>query len=167
MIFLTVGTTKFTFNRLIKAVARILLDMDSDEKLVAQIGPNNYRFKYKNKETFSEAAFDKMVKYLSRARVVIGHGGFGTSLLGITYSKNKPLVVPRSKEFGEHVDDHQIYLAKYLAEKELVKVALPNDDLESTLLDYLAFPPKNNSKKLYTNKKMLIENLTKYTERIK
>lgn len=47
MIFLTVGTTKFLFPRILQAIDQALILSGTKEKLIAQIGPNKYRFAFK------------------------------------------------------------------------------------------------------------------------
>jgi len=166
MIFLTVGTTKFPFSRLIKAVDEALVNLKLGEKLIAQVGDNKYQFSYQNKEIFSEVPFPKMIFYLSRARVVIAHGGVATILLALKYAKNKPLVVPRSKKFNEHIDSHQIFFSKFLAEKKLIKVAFPDENLFAVIGDYLRHPQKLSPKKRASSRKKLIKKLIGYTESI-
>ena len=166
MIFLTVGTTQFPFHRFIRAVDNVLLSTNRNEKLIAQVGRCTYRISYKNKKVCIDASYDELIQYMKRARVVLGHGGFGTALLGIRYSRNKIFVVPRSKGLGEHVDDHQIYLSQYLEEKKLIKMALPSDDLEGLLSSYVASPQRNLPQNLFVTRTRLINNLTQYTEAI-
>jgi UDP-N-acetylglucosamine transferase subunit ALG13 len=51
---------------------------------------------------------------MRNADVVIGHCGCGTALAAFGAGK-RPLLVPREVAYGEHVDDHQVYLADELA----------------------------------------------------
>lgn len=166
MIFLTLGTTKFPFLRLLEAVDKALLDLAIKEKLIAQIGPNPPKFNFKNRQIYKELPFNKMIHYLSHSRVVITHGGVGTLLLALKYCQNKPLVVPRSKDWGEHVDDHQAFLAKFLNDKGLIEVAFPEDDLKVRIKKFLLVPQRLSFKKGREEAKQLIRKLIAYTERI-
>lgn len=166
MIFLTVGTTKFPFQRMLKMVDQALIASGTREELVAQIGPNNYQFSYQNTKTFSEVSFSKMVSYLSRARVVITHGGAGTIFLALKYAKGKPLVFPRSKKFNEHVDDHQVFLAQFLEKQNLIKAFFPGEDLKEKIAHCVEFPEKLPLKKRTLPSRRLTEKLVEYTESI-
>lgn len=167
MIFLTVGTTKFPFVRLLQAVDRALISSGLKENLIVQVGPNAYQFHYQNIKSFLEIPFPKMISYLSRARLVITHGGAGTIFLALKYAKNKSLVIPRSKKFNEHVDDHQIFLAKFLKKKKLIEAVFPDEDLATRIGDYLKFPEKLPPKRRAADLKKLVKKLIDYTESIR
>ena len=167
MIFLTVGTTKFPFSRLLKGVDKALVSSETKEKLIAQTRSNIFKFSYQNTEKFSEIPFPKMIFFLSRARTVITHGGAGTILLALKYTKNKPLVVPRSKRLNEHIDDHQIFFTKFLKKKGLIEAIFPGENLVDRIGHYLQFPEKLPSEKKTSDLRRLVEKLIEYTESIK
>ena len=166
MIFLTVGTTKFPFNRLLKAVDCALLDLDKKEKLIAQIGESRYNFRYKNAEIFKEISFDKMIFYFEKGRVIIAHGGLGTISLALKFGKNKPLIVPRSKRFKEHVDDQQIFLAEFFKKKGLIETVLPEESLKEEVAHYIKSPDKPAKKARPSSLEKMIKQLIDYTEGI-
>lgn len=167
MIFLTVGTTKFPYIRLLELIDEVMDGLDTKEKLIAQVGPNHHQFTYQSTETFKELRFDKLINFVTRARVVIIHGGLGSVLLAIQHCKNKPLMVPRSKVFGEHVDDHQIFLAWFLKKKGSVEAVFPEDNLKAKMSDYIIFPKKIVSKLDLRARGRLVKSLKSYTESIK
>lgn len=68
---------------------------------------------------------------IQAADVVVAHSGIG-SALGVLGMGKVPVLVPRSAARGEHVDDHQIGIARELADRDLA-VYREVDDL--TLLD--------------------------------
>lgn len=115
MIFVTLGSQKFQFNRLLKAVD----ELETNEEIFAQIGysdykPENYRYKeFLDRDEFG-AAMDK-------ADVVITHGGTGAIISAIKKRK-KVIAVPRLAKYGEHVDNHQIELIKQFKELNLIYV---------------------------------------------
>lgn len=165
MIFLTVGTTHFGFERLLKAVDEALLELGKKELLVAQTGSNKYVFSYPYLECFQEISFGKVVDLLSKSRLVICHGGLGTVFLGLNYCRNKPIVFPRVKKFNEHVDDHQLFFVKHLGTKNLIKVVFPEDDLPKKLKGFILTPEKNDfSPKEAENS--LANNLITYTQKL-
>jgi UDP-N-acetylglucosamine--N-acetylmuramyl-(pentapeptide) pyrophosphoryl-undecaprenol N-acetylglucosamine transferase len=70
---------------------------------------------------------------MREADVVVAHAGVGTALAALDMGK-RPVLVPRRRAQGEHVDDHQTQLASELARREL-SVSVEADDL--TLDDLL------------------------------
>jgi len=168
MIFLTIGTTEFTFDRLLKAVDEAMCNLRLNEQLIVQSGVGDYQFKYPNVKVFKDLPFNKMVDYLKNARVVITHGGPATIFLALKHSKNKPLIIPRLPEFKEHVNNHQEIFAKFLNQKKMIKAILLPENLEEQIGDYLKKPafPLREAKKNDTYEK-LVRNLISYTESFK
>jgi len=164
MIFLTLGTTSYPFKRLLGGVDQALISLKSKEILFAQIGVNDYHFRYPHVREFREIPFGRMINLIMSSRVVVAHGGFGTALLCLSYSKHKPVLVPRIKKLGEHVDDHQVFLVDYLAEKKLAKGILPQDNFIEKLVDFLKYPQAVISMK--SDRQKLIEKLCDYTNKL-
>jgi len=164
MIFVTVGTTKFSFDRLLKAVDKVMQNLKSKEKLVVQKGTSRYLFKYLNLKTFKEIPYNKMISYFKKARVIVTSGGPASTFQALKYGKNKPLVVPRSKKLGEHVDEHEIFFVHFLEERGDVEVAFPNDNLPEKLKGYLLSPSRSKKKEIIVASKNLIKKLIGYTE---
>lgn len=161
MILVTVGTTKFPFNRLLKLVDKALLEIKGKkEKLIVQKGISEYQFQYKNKKVFNEVSYSKFIFYLKKARVVITHGGPGTIFLSLKHNKNKPLVLPRLRKFGEHTDDHQLFFARFLKRKNLVEIIFNKNQI----ITYLNNPQKNIYKKKLIPDNKLIKKLIEFTE---
>jgi len=105
LIFITVGSQKFQFNRLLKDMDKLVEFGVIEEKIFAQIGYSDYKPKnYKFKEFLSRDEFNNI---MSNSSKVITHGGTG-AILGAIKSGKKVIAVPRLKVLGEHVDDHQI-----------------------------------------------------------
>lgn len=163
MIFLTVGTTKFPFGRILEMVDKVMLKSQSTEDLIVQAGRSNYQFKYSKAQIFKEIPFGRMIFYLKKTRVVVTHGGPATIFLALKYNKNKPLVVPRTKKFGEHVDDHEIFFARFLRKEGKVEAVFPQEDLSLRIKDYLCQPKKSLKKEKVIPVKKLIARLIDYT----
>lgn len=68
-----------------------------------------------------------LTQAMREADVVISHAGVGTALAALEVGKC-PLLVPRRLSLGEHVDDHQIQVARELRNRGLV-VSVEADDL--------------------------------------
>lgn len=117
MIFITLGSQKFQFNRLLRAVDRLTASGDIDDEIFAQIGysdyrPENYRFKeFLDRQEFSDMT--------DRADIVITHGGTG-AIIGALKKKKKVIAVPRRAKNKEHVDDHQRQLVKEFGDLNLI-----------------------------------------------
>lgn len=156
MIFVTVGTTKFPFDRLLKAVDETMLAWSLKEEIVIQKGTSNYQFNYLNKKVFKEVSFDKMISYFKKARVVVTSGGPASVFLALKYGKNKPLIVPRSGRLGEHVDEHEVLFGKFLKSKKNAIVVLPNGDLIKQVFCYLATPiPNDRNRELVVSPRLI------------
>ena len=65
---------------------------------------------------------------IASADVVIAHSGVGTIITAI--HAEKPIIVfPRLAKYKEHVDDHQLDIAKAFEMKKYVLCCYENDDL--------------------------------------
>lgn len=116
MIFVTVGTNEAPFDRLLRAIDEL---GDLGEPLLVQTAgaPVNPR----NARCVDFLPYDEMVTSMREASSVVTHAGVGSVLTALTAGK-RPVVVPRLRQFGEAVDDHQVEFARRLAETGLVTV---------------------------------------------
>lgn len=113
MIFITLGSQKFQFDRLLKIVDELLID----EEIFAQIGYSNYKPQNYNYTEFLDR--DEFSEIMSKAHIVITHGGTGAIIAAIKKGK-KVIAIPRLAKYGEHVDDHQIQLIEQFKDLELI-----------------------------------------------
>lgn len=107
MIFITLGSQKFQFNRLLQAVDRLVGDGIITEPVFAQTGYSNYK-----PEHYEFAAFldqDEFSREMDGAEIVITHGGTG-AIIGAVKKGKKVIAVPRLAKYGEHVDNHQLQI---------------------------------------------------------
>ncbi|RHO21535.1 PssE/Cps14G family polysaccharide biosynthesis glycosyltransferase [Amedibacterium intestinale] len=128
MIFITLGSQKFQFNRLIKKIDELVANEIFNDVIFAQIGYSDYipkNYKYSN---FLDQ--EKFKEYMKKSDIVITHSGTGAIMSAIKAGK-KTIVVPRLKKFEEHVDDHQIQIAKEFENLNLVVACYDIEDLES------------------------------------
>jgi UDP-N-acetylglucosamine transferase subunit ALG13 len=130
VIFVSVGTNEARFDRLLRAVAALVLD---DEVVVqhghsARLGPPRARL-------VDFLRFDEMVDHIRSARVVVTHAGVGSVMVSLANGK-RPVVVPRRKAFAEAVDDHQLQLGRRLARAGLVTLAAEPDALGDALAQH-------------------------------
>jgi UDP-N-acetylglucosamine transferase subunit ALG13 len=127
MIFVSVGTHEAPFDRLLRAVDELRLD----EELIVQYGPSAVRCDRATE--FDYLPFDEVVELVRRARVVVTHAGVGSVMLALSNEK-RPVVMARLERFGEHVDDHQLELARRLAEAGLVDLVEDDQTLSAALV---------------------------------
>lgn len=114
MIFVTVGTHEQQFDRLIKEVNRLRRNEDIAEDVIAQTGFSTYEPESCQWSRFFP--YEKMCEYVAEARIVITHGGPSSFLAPLQIGK-VPIVVPRQKRFGEHVNDHQVEFCRAVKER--------------------------------------------------
>jgi UDP-N-acetylglucosamine transferase subunit ALG13 len=120
MIFVVIGTEKFPFNRLVESLDRLVEAHDITDEVFVQTGSCTYLPRHCIWKPF--ISFGEMCKNIESANLVIAHAGAGTTLLCIQLGK-WPILVPRQKKFGEHVDDHQVSFAKKFEAIGLASVA--------------------------------------------
>ncbi|MBP3326777.1 MAG: glycosyltransferase [Coprococcus sp.] len=114
MIFVTVGTHEQPFDRLIECVDNLKRDGVITEDVVLQTGYSTYEPKYCTWQKLYP--YQQMIKLVDEARIVITHGGPSSFIMPLQIGKT-PIVVPRRHEFNEHVNDHQVYFSKSVAER--------------------------------------------------
>ena len=117
MIFVTVGTTHYQFDRLLSAVA----ELDTGQELIVQRGPS--RVPLDNARVTDFLSFDELNQHVRDAEVVIMHAGVGSIMIALSLGK-RPVVVPRLQRFGEAVDDHQVQVATQLHQAGRVRAVL-------------------------------------------
>lgn len=150
MIFITLGSQKFQFNRLLKAADQLKLG----KEIFAQIGYSDYRpISYPYKTFMDKNEFEEM---MDKADVVITHGGTG-AIIGAVKKRKKVIAVPRLKKYGEHVDDHQLQLVEQFRKLNLI-YACEDMDLKKAL----EIVNKTEYKRYHSNTNRIIESLEEY-----
>ena len=155
-IFVALGTHKQQFNRLLRALDDLAENKALDAEIFAQIGSSDYEPK-----NFPFKRFLNPKEYEQRMRnadIVISHAGAGSIITALKYEK--PLVVvPRLKRFGEHTNDHQIDLAKALAERHKVLAVFDLKELPKAIEKAKHFKPETES-----DRAKLIARIRKFLE---
>ena len=158
MIFITLGSQKFQFNRLLKALDDLVEEGAIQEEVFAQIGysdykPRNYEFKeFLDRDEFAEME--------GKAEIVITHGGTG-AIIGAVKKGKKVIAVPRLAKYGEHVDDHQLQLIEQFEKLNLI---CPCRKLEN-LRNALNIVKNTKYKKHISNTKIIIKNIEQFIEK--
>ena len=113
MIFVTVGTHEQAFNRLVEYMDKWA--GEHDEEVIIQTGFSTYE--PKNCQWSKLYPYSEMVEMVDKARIVITHGGPSSFIMPLQVGKI-PIVVPRKKEFDEHVNDHQVDFSNQVAKRQ-------------------------------------------------
>lgn len=125
MIFVTVGTHEQAFDRLLKKIDELKRDGLIEDDVIMQTGFSTYEPKYCQWKKL--LPYQKMREYVDVARIVITHGGPASFIMPLRVGK-VPIVVPRQKQYDEHVNDHQLEFAHNVAER--MGTIIPVDDVE-------------------------------------
>ena len=147
MVFVTVGSQKFQFNRLIKAVDALAASGAVDGGAFAQTGACTYVPKNMGHEAFLDR--EGFQARMTACDTVITHGGTG-AIIGAVKAGKKVIAVPRLAKFGEHVDDHQKEIVAQFAEMGLIEPCMDPAELPEAYArvqakDYL--PYKSNTER--------------------
>lgn len=105
MIFVTVGSRNYPFDRLFKKLDELYENGTLTEPMFAQIGTSTYKPKhYEFKDFISPEDF---VEKINEADIVVSHGASGSIMKALNAGK-KVIAVTRLEKYGEHINDHQI-----------------------------------------------------------
>ncbi len=128
-VVVTLGFNNYGFPRLIDA---LLKAVPSDAEVLWQTGSTDVsgrgiacRPQLPQRELF-EAMCD--------ADVVVAHAGVGSAIMAMRAGRS-PVLVPRRRAHGEHVDDHQVQIVTELGRSGLVQPCEPEDLTEDFLLE--------------------------------
>ena len=112
----TVGTLEYPFERMVRKVAAIL---SADAEVVWQVGPAQVGDLAIDARRSVPSA--ELAEAIAGADLVIAHAGTGSALAAFE-AGHCPVLIPRERAHGEHVDDHQHQTAAYLDRLDLAVV---------------------------------------------
>ncbi|MCM3174500.1 PssE/Cps14G family polysaccharide biosynthesis glycosyltransferase [Paenibacillus sp. MER 99-2] len=146
---MVLGTQRFQFNRLLKAIDNLIEEGKLPSDVLVQSGYSEYKPRhYQHKPFFNQ---EEMNEHIAKSKFVLSHAGVGVITSALQMNK-KVIVMPRRKDQGEHVDNHQLEIAKVFQDKGYIWVAQNEDELSALIsnLDQLDFKPyvKSNSQLL-------------------
>lgn len=125
MIFVTVGSRSYPFDRLFKKIDELYEEGVLTDSMFAQIGTSTYKPKhYEYKDFISPEEFAVKIK---GADIVVSHGASGSIMKALNAGK-KVITVTRLEKYGEHINDHQIQNNEAFSSNKYVLMA----DLELT-----------------------------------
>lgn len=105
LIFVTVGSRNYPFDRLFKKLDELYEDGILKEPLFAQIGTSKYQPKHYDYKDFITQ--EEFLEKIETADIVVSHGASGSIMKALNAGK-KVIAVTRLKKYGEHINDHQI-----------------------------------------------------------
>ena len=121
MIFVTVGTHEQPFDRLVEYMDNWA--GNNKEEVIIQTGFAKYKpIHCKWRDFYPYAVMKEMV---SDARIVITHGGPSSFIMPLQMGKT-PIVMPRMKQFNEHVNDHQVSFSHAVADRQKNIIVVDN-----------------------------------------
>lgn len=140
MIYVTLGTQKFNFNRLLEYVDRAIIDGVIREDVIVQTGYSDYKpVNYKSIDFIEKHKIDEIIL---KSRFIISHGGSGNIIEAL--KKNKKIIaIPRDSDLNEHIDNHQFELVKKLTELNVIMKANNYEELIECInnIDRTEFKP--------------------------
>lgn len=130
LIFITLGSQKFQFNRLLKEVDKLIEKGLVKEEVYAQTGYSDYKPKNYSYENFMDR--NTFTRFMDNCDLLITHGGTGAIITGVKKEK-KVIAIPRLKKYGEHVDDHQLDIVKQFQNMNFIYAIYEVQELEKAL----------------------------------
>ena len=109
MIFVILGTQDKKFPRLLDALQKKIDEgkISKKEEIIVQAGSTKYESK--NMKIIDYMSVRKFEECIDRADLIICHAGVGTILTALKKGK-KIIAAARLKQYGEHVNDHQLQI---------------------------------------------------------
>lgn len=132
MIFITLGSQKFQFNRLLNYIDKLIDERVIQEEVFAQKGASNY-----SPKNFESRDFLKRIEFQDRmieADIVVTHGGTGAIITALKSNK-KVIAVPRLSKFDEHVDNHQIQIVEAFSSANYIMEALNYSEIKQKITE--------------------------------
>ena len=130
MIFVSLGSQKFQFDRLLKKIDELIEQDMIQDKVVAQIGASTYIPKHYEYVNFMDRT--EFAGRTEECDLFITHGGTG-AIIGAVKKGKKVVAVPRLAEYGEHVDNHQLQLLGQFDEMGIIEVCYELDKLDKAV----------------------------------
>lgn len=154
MILVLLGTQNNSFTRLLQAIQDNIDKKVITDKVIVQAGFT--KFDSKDMKIFSMMSKKEFSKLQDEADLIITHAGVGSIISSLEKGK-KVIVVPRLKRYNEHVNDHQIQIAKKFKQQGYVKYVINLKNLGKVIKSMENFTPKEY-KKSESNIISIIEN---------
>ena len=149
MILVTLGTQDKTFVRLLDEIDKLINKGIIQDKVIVQAGFTKYSSD--NMEIFDLIPQDEFNNLISKADLVITHGGVGNIISALEKNK-KVIAVPRLAKYGEHINDHQTQIIAKFNDLGYIIGLQDVDELDRAIKEVKKFNPQ---KFVHDNSKML------------
>ena len=139
MILVLLGTQNNSFIRLLEAIQKNIDNKVITDEVIVQAGFT--KFESKDMKVIDFIDKEELSKLQDRADLIITHGGVGSIISSLKKGK-KVIVVPRLKKYGEHVNNHQIQIARRFEQEGYVKHVINLKHLEKVIKSIDSFTPR-------------------------
>ena len=139
MILVMLGTQNNSFHRLLEEIDRLIEIGKINDEVIVQAGYTKY--KSQNMKIVDFVSNDEIEKLEQQADCIITHGGVG-SIIGSIERGKKVIAVPRLKQYGEHVNDHQLDIVESFDKLGYIIGITDVSQLEKALKRVKEFEPK-------------------------
>ena len=139
MILVMLGTQNNSFHRLLEEIDRLIEIGKINDEVIVQAGYTKY--KSQNMKIVDFVSNDEIEKLEQQADCIITHGGVG-SIIGSIEIGKKVIAVPRLKQYGEHVNDHQLDIIESFDKLGYIIGITDVPQLEEALQRVKGFEPK-------------------------
>jgi len=135
MITVTVGTTPFQFNRVINWLHQLLESRVITEPVFIQYGNNDISklTQYPQVTAKPILEIDELMAKIDQSLLVISHAGQGATR-ALAARNVSFVLLPRLAQYGEHMDDHQLWFA-HSVEPFGVQHCMSMEDLQNAILN--------------------------------
>lgn len=139
MILVMLGTQNNSFHRLLEEIDRLIERGKINDEVIVQAGYTKYESQ--NMKVIDFVSNDEIEKFEQQADCIITHGGVG-SIIGSIEKGKKVIAVPRLKQYGEHVNDHQLDIVESFDKLGYIIGITDVSQLEEALQRVKVFEPK-------------------------
>ena len=139
MILVMLGTQNNSFHRLLEEIDRLIERGKINDEVIVQAGYTKYESQ--NMKVIDFVSNDEIEKFEQQADYIITHGGVG-SIIGSIEKGKKVIAVPRLKQYGEHVNDHQLDIVESFDKLGYIIGITDVSQLEEALQRVKVFEPK-------------------------
>ncbi|MGN1300565.1 MAG: PssE/Cps14G family polysaccharide biosynthesis glycosyltransferase [Clostridia bacterium] len=154
MIFVILGTQDKKFTRLLDAIQKKIDEgkISKKEDIIVQAGSTKY--KSKDMKIIDYMAPKEFEEYIDKADVIVCHAGVGTILTALKKGK-RIIAAARLKQYGEHVNDHQLQILDNFTAEGYILALDDLDKIDLLLKQAKSFTPA----KFKSNKKYFLRQL--------
>jgi hypothetical protein len=156
MIFVILGTQDKKFPRLLDALQKKIDEgkISKKEEIIVQAGSTKYESK--NMKIIDYMSVRKFEECIDRADLIICHAGVGTILTALKKGK-KIIAAARLKQYGEHVNDHQLQILDNFTAEGYILALEDFDKIDLLIKQAKRFTPA----KFKSNKRYFLRQLEK------